>query len=289
MIGEDGRIGVTCEFCGTHRDFDPAGLRPDQPDRGGFCPATFAHPRLTLRGHPDKTVFPCSTISSSSAPARAAMCAPSGRPNSASRSRSSRSARPTGGPASTSAAFPSKALLYATEMFEAAGHEFAPLGIVTSKPELDWTAMGKHRDDTVASNVNGVAFLFKKNKVETFHGSGRIKGAGSGRGDGRGWPDHADARDKGHRDRDRLGCGAPAWRFAIDEKVVVSSTGALALDGVPQKHHRYRGRGDRAGARLRMAAPRRRRDGDRISRPHPARHGCRGGQAVRSACSPSRA
>src|ERR1700759_2315193 len=61
---------------------------------------------------------------------------------------------------------PSKALLYASEMFEAAGHEFAPLGIVTPAPELDWGAMAKHRDDTVAANVSGVAFLFKKNKIE---------------------------------------------------------------------------------------------------------------------------
>ena len=80
---------------------------------------------------------------------------------------------------------PSKALLYATEMFEAAGHHFAPLGIKLPAPELDWATMGKHRDDTVAANVNGVAFLFKKNKIDSFIGTGRIAGAGQGRGDGR--------------------------------------------------------------------------------------------------------
>ena len=127
---------------------------------------------------------------------------------------------------------PSKALLYATEMFEAAGHEFAPLGIVTPPPQLDWGAMGKHRDDTVASNVNGVAFLFKKNKVETFHGTGRIKGAGQV---------EVTAEDGTATALDTkaivIATGSdvtPLPGVTIDEKTVVSSTGALVLDGVPK-------------------------------------------------------
>src|SRR5246127_3029253 len=60
---------------------------------------------------------------------------------------------------------PSKALLYASEMFEEAGAAFASLGIVTGKPKLDLPAMMKHRADNVTANVNGVAFLFKKNKI----------------------------------------------------------------------------------------------------------------------------
>ena len=63
-------------------------------------------------------------------------------------------------------------------MFAAASHDLPALGVKVGKPELDWAAMGKHRDDTVAANVNGVAYLFKKNKVDTFHGLGTIKGAG---------------------------------------------------------------------------------------------------------------
>src|SRR3954462_50322 len=73
---------------------------------------------------------------------------------------------------------PSKALLHASEMFDLAGHDFAALGIGVGKPTLDLTAMMKHKDDTVASNVNGVAFLFKKNKIDSFIGLGTIKAAG---------------------------------------------------------------------------------------------------------------
>src|ERR1700729_1476869 len=73
---------------------------------------------------------------------------------------------------------PSKALLYASEMFEEAGHGMAALGVVVGPPKLDLPAMMKHKDDTVTANVNGVAFLFKKNKIEAFLGVGRIAAAG---------------------------------------------------------------------------------------------------------------
>src|ERR1700722_8876404 len=73
---------------------------------------------------------------------------------------------------------PSKALLYASEMFEEAGHGMAPLGVVVDAPKLDLAAMMKHKDDTVAANVNGVAFLFKKNKIDWLKGEGRIVGGG---------------------------------------------------------------------------------------------------------------
>ena len=94
--------------------------------------------------------------------------------------------RPTfGGTCLNVGCIPSKALLYATEQFEHAAHGFAPLGIKIRAPELDWTAMGKHRDDTVAANVNGVAYLFKKNKIDSVIGTGRIAAPGQGRGDRR--------------------------------------------------------------------------------------------------------
>ncbi|WP_131113234.1 dihydrolipoyl dehydrogenase [Lichenihabitans psoromatis] len=127
---------------------------------------------------------------------------------------------------------PSKALLYASEMFEAAGHEFAPLGIVTPPPQLDWAAMSKHRDDTVASNVSGVAFLFKKNKVDSVIGTGRLKGAGSV---------EVTAEDGTVTTLDTkaivIATGSsvtPLPGVTIDEKTIVSSTGALVLDGVPK-------------------------------------------------------
>ena len=98
---------------------------------------------------------------------------------------------------------PSKALLYATEMFDEAGHGLGALGVVVGPPKLDLAAMMKHKDATVAANVNGVAYLFKKNKIDWLVGEGRIAAPGKvivKGGDGK----EADDRDKGDRDRDRV-------------------------------------------------------------------------------------
>ena len=73
---------------------------------------------------------------------------------------------------------PSKALLHATELFEEAGHNFAHLGIDIPAPQVNLAQMMAHKDETVAANVNGVAFLFKKNKITTFQGTGSILGTG---------------------------------------------------------------------------------------------------------------
>ena len=69
---------------------------------------------------------------------------------------------------------PSKALLHASEMFNEASHGFEVLGIQTSKPKLNLSKMMDHKDATVKANVDGVAFLMKKNKVTVFQGTGRI-------------------------------------------------------------------------------------------------------------------
>src|ERR1700727_2097882 len=73
---------------------------------------------------------------------------------------------------------PSKALLYASEMFDEAARGLAPLGVVVAPPKLDLPAMMKHKDVTVAANVNGVAYLFKKNKIDWVSGEGRIAAPG---------------------------------------------------------------------------------------------------------------
>src|SRR5437763_7371245 len=73
---------------------------------------------------------------------------------------------------------PSKALLYASELFEEAGHKFAKMGIKVSAPELDLPTLLKFKDQAVDGNVKGVAFLFKKNKIDAFQGTGRILGTG---------------------------------------------------------------------------------------------------------------
>jgi dihydrolipoamide dehydrogenase len=128
---------------------------------------------------------------------------------------------------------PSKALLYASEMFEEAGHGMAALGVVVGPPKLDLPAMMKHKDDTVTANVNGVAFLFKKNKIEAFLGVGRIAAAGK-----------VEVKDPNgtaivlETKAIVVATGSDATPLAgveIDEKVIVSSTGALSLSKSPAK------------------------------------------------------
>src|SRR5690606_24862399 len=72
---------------------------------------------------------------------------------------------------------PSKALLQASELFEEASHSFKSFGIEV-EPKLNLTQMMQHKDDTVAQNVNGVEFLFKKNKITAFRGIGSIGAPG---------------------------------------------------------------------------------------------------------------
>src|SRR6266480_2750604 len=73
---------------------------------------------------------------------------------------------------------PSKALLYASELFEEAGHKFEKMGIKVGAPKLDLMGMMKFKDEGVEGNVKGIAFLFKKNKIDAFHGTGKIVAPG---------------------------------------------------------------------------------------------------------------
>lgn len=127
---------------------------------------------------------------------------------------------------------PSKALLHASEMFEEAGHGFADLGIKVT-PELDLPAMLVHKDETVKSNTSGIEFLFKKNKITAFCGLGKITARGKV---------SVTADDGTVTELDGkaivIATGSDVATLpgiAIDEKRVVSSTGALELDKVPGK------------------------------------------------------
>jgi dihydrolipoamide dehydrogenase len=128
---------------------------------------------------------------------------------------------------------PSKALLYASEMFDEAAHGLAPLGVVVGPPKLDLVAMMKHKDDTVAANVNGVAFLFRKNKIESFFGTGKILGPGKVEVTG------ADGKTTSLDTKAIvIATGSDVARLPgveIDEKVIISSTGALDLSKPPAK------------------------------------------------------
>ena len=73
---------------------------------------------------------------------------------------------------------PSKAMLHASELFAEAGHDFAKMGIKIGAPALDLAAMLKFKDEAVDGNVKGVAFLFRKNKIEAHRGVARIVAPG---------------------------------------------------------------------------------------------------------------
>jgi len=128
---------------------------------------------------------------------------------------------------------PSKALLHASEMFEEAGHTFPQLGVVVGKPKLDLKQMMVHKQETVDANVNGVAFLLKKNKIEPFHGTASIPAAGKVvvTGD--------DGKTQELETKTIvIATGSEAMGLPgaeIDEKTVVTSTGALELSAVPKE------------------------------------------------------
>ena len=128
---------------------------------------------------------------------------------------------------------PSKALLHASEMFEAAEHDLPSLGVIVGKPALDMAAFMKHKDTTVAANVNGVGFLLKKNKIDTFTGAGAIKAAGKVDVLG------ADGKLTSLESKNIvIATGSdvatpPGVKVEFDEKTIVSSTGALSLAKVP--------------------------------------------------------
>ena len=128
---------------------------------------------------------------------------------------------------------PSKAMLHASELYEEAGHNFSQMGIKVGKPSVDLAALLKYKEQNVESNVKGVAFLFKKNKIGTFHGAGRIIAPGQ--------VEVKDADGKTQTLETKnvvIATGSDVARLNgidIDEKRVVSSTGALELGKVPQK------------------------------------------------------
>jgi dihydrolipoamide dehydrogenase len=128
---------------------------------------------------------------------------------------------------------PSKALLHASELYEEAGNGFARMGIQVPSPKLDLPAMMKFKDEGVDGNVKGVAFLFKKNKIDAFIGHGRITAPGKIEVKG------ADGKTQTIETKNIvIATGSDVARLKgieIDEKRIVSSTGALALDKVPEK------------------------------------------------------
>jgi dihydrolipoamide dehydrogenase len=128
---------------------------------------------------------------------------------------------------------PSKALLHASELFEEAGHLFEKMGIKVAAPKLDLPGMMRFKDEGVEGNVKGIAFLFKKNKIEAFQGSGKILAPGK--------IEIATADGKAQAIDTKaivIATGSDVAKLNgidIDETRIVSSTGALSLEKVPAR------------------------------------------------------
>ena len=121
---------------------------------------------------------------------------------------------------------PSKALLHASEKFEDAEHHMADMGIKVS-PKLDLKGMMKHKDGVVEANTKGIEFLFKKNKIEHIVGAGEIVEAGKVKV----------GKKTYEAENIIIATGSDVISLPgieIDEKKIVSSTGALELPEVPK-------------------------------------------------------
>ena len=128
---------------------------------------------------------------------------------------------------------PSKALLHASHLFEEAAEDFDKMGIKLSAPKLDLSQMMKFKQEGVDGNVKGVDFLFKKNKVDAYIGKGKIAAPGKVEvSTGNGKTETIETKAI------VIATGSDVARLPgieIDEKRVVSSTGALELSKVPER------------------------------------------------------
>jgi dihydrolipoamide dehydrogenase len=128
---------------------------------------------------------------------------------------------------------PSKALLQSSHLFEQAGHDLGVHGIVLDPPKLDFAQLMKRKGEVVDATTRGVAFLFRKNKITSFQGTGRIEKAGSVVVLG----DDGVVKDTLAAKNILIASGSevtPLPGVAVDEKKIVSSTGALELAEVPK-------------------------------------------------------
>jgi dihydrolipoamide dehydrogenase len=127
---------------------------------------------------------------------------------------------------------PSKALLHASEMFDAAKTTLPSLGVIVGEPKLDHAALMKQKDEAVDGLTKGVEFLMKKNKVTYLKGKGRIAGAGKVEVTGENGVETLTTKNI------VIATGSEPMGLpgvTIDEKQIVSSTGALVLSKVPGK------------------------------------------------------
>jgi len=120
---------------------------------------------------------------------------------------------------------PSKALLHATELLHESQHGFARMGL-QAETKVDFGQMMKFKQEVVDSNTKGIDFLFKKNKIDVIRGSATIVGPGK-----------VQVGDTVHEAKNIvIATGSESAKLKgveVDEKQIVSSTGALALEKIP--------------------------------------------------------
>ncbi|UOA32632.1 Dihydrolipoyl dehydrogenase 3 [Sulfitobacter sp. DSM 110093] len=123
---------------------------------------------------------------------------------------------------------PSKALLHATHMLHEAEHNFDEMGLKGKAPSVDWKQMLTYKDKTIETNTKGIEFLFKKNKIDWLKGWGSVPEAGK-----------VKVGDEVHEAKNIIiASGSEAASLPgveVDEKTVVTSTGALELGKIPKK------------------------------------------------------
>ena len=123
---------------------------------------------------------------------------------------------------------PSKALLHASHMLHEAEHNFAKMGLKGKRPSVDWDQMLSYKEETISSNTKGVEFLFKKNKIDWLKGWGSIP-----------VPGQVKVGDDIHTTKNIIiatgSTPSSLPGIEIDEKTIVTSTGALTLPKIPKK------------------------------------------------------
>ena len=123
---------------------------------------------------------------------------------------------------------PSKALLHASYQLHEAQHNFAKMGLKGKSPSVDWTQMLAYKDEVIEGNTKGIEFLFKKNKIDWLKGWGSIPQAGK-----------VKVSDETHNAKNIIiASGSEPSSLPgieVDEKMVVTSTGALELGKIPKK------------------------------------------------------
>jgi dihydrolipoamide dehydrogenase len=121
---------------------------------------------------------------------------------------------------------PSKALLQSSEEFEKTKHALKDHGVLVEGVKLDLARMQARKTEVVSANTKGVEFLFRKNKITWLKGTGRITAPGS-----------VDVGGTSYEAKNIViatgSDSVPLPGVTVDEKRIVTSTGALELDKVP--------------------------------------------------------